>query len=536
LGFGFSVLIVTMESRDTEETKDADMKLKRLLEDKEEEIFELSVSLQANVAETDHRISVLERSHLQQVRLLEEELRRAQQEANIARGQANRKAQEVLIASRSVKEHQHHPVVKEPSNTKTRQATEATDVPTGTAVLEAPAPLPTATATSPPSPSLAQRLVCSSVNVNTTTQSSKRTLLWLTQQRTDTQVMIYLMEQAMFAKNEFERYDQLQWLHEALGNYPMPSTKRRSGLPDHLLLPREQERQSQSQSQVHDCDDLKSNYSLNSVQKELSGELIRLMQAPRHASSILAAQLWTTLRPYNLNIDIDTVHDNDSPLVHIWCRVANHVLDTDKTMNSAFLKRRTIHIDTTENNEELHLQTMSAIQLLDWMSSILLVLAPTSSNKDLLFSVLNVLQLITWHDEFVWNSIAWFMTLLKSDQGRCLLRTQTVCSKQEYCLSAIGVAAQLLHQVTLQPTDTDNKYAFALVCFFHSTCLWAQQERLQQAATRISFRSLLSECLGDYTSAAAFYLRSEEGQIQQMLRVQLDELKGDEEELDMIAD
>jgi PHP family Zn ribbon phosphoesterase len=70
--------------------------LKRKLEEKDEENFELSASLSAVQVETDHRIKEVETSSRQQVSKLEEALRNARQEANMARA-ALKKQQEKLV-------------------------------------------------------------------------------------------------------------------------------------------------------------------------------------------------------------------------------------------------------------------------------------------------------------------------------------------------------------------------------------------------------------------------------------------------------
>ena len=62
--------------------------LQQQLDEKNDQIFDLSLSVSAIETETNHRIASLEQETAQQVRLLQEQLRRTQQEANIARSQA----------------------------------------------------------------------------------------------------------------------------------------------------------------------------------------------------------------------------------------------------------------------------------------------------------------------------------------------------------------------------------------------------------------------------------------------------------------
>ncbi|GKY94535.1 hypothetical protein MPSEU_000419200 [Mayamaea pseudoterrestris] len=62
--------------------------LQEQLEEKEEQVFELSFTVTAIETETKHQIETIQQETAQQVRLLQEQLRRTQQEANVARSQA----------------------------------------------------------------------------------------------------------------------------------------------------------------------------------------------------------------------------------------------------------------------------------------------------------------------------------------------------------------------------------------------------------------------------------------------------------------
>ena len=72
--------------------------LKRQLEEKTEENFDLSASLAAVQVETNHRMSQVEQTNKQQVSKLQETLRRAQKEANMARSALKKQKEQAATA------------------------------------------------------------------------------------------------------------------------------------------------------------------------------------------------------------------------------------------------------------------------------------------------------------------------------------------------------------------------------------------------------------------------------------------------------
>lgn len=522
----------TMASNHLQEQIEA---LKAELEAKDEAIFDLNMTLTSVEAETKHKITQVQAASQQQLSSLQEQLRRATQEANLARSQAN--SYKAKLKNETIlHENTNRPAVV--TVTKSAPpAPPATVLPSASATTSAPKRAP------PPPKSLAQHLQMLHT-VHFPSDASDMDVVWCLVER-----MVHAWRLSSSTKvqttAEKDSVFDLQLLQDALYLCPKACQSIACACEDEGTVGSTgRPRRTCLRNQQHHHTDMAASF----LQRQLAVEFVQTLGSRNDMIALRIAFLLLQNCPPSMASTMDKLLDGSGKVVCLE-QVIDRLVPKDATRRLVDEVTTPPSINDTavapQDQRDSLLERMA--ELLKLLQAMNKLLYDPQRSRRIVARILDVMELCIipnrLHANEATRAIVSYLESL-AIPNLTLLRTQMASTESttetwHRLGSAIGVVVLLFHSVVMQQ-ETGGVMAELdpiqcnLVRFFHSVLRVCQYERRQNDKPSVSFLGLLNECSELYLAAATSLLHTDvrycSTENKSLLRLQMDELLVDEEE------